>query len=230
MSSAISSVLAATRILPSSSKRIMTVAAAASSGTPSATAKMQTQANQSSSDSFESIGVKNTNINVASGVNLSSHQELLVGSILDLFEGNPTLKHLSLWSPTATFADNLTVAEGFDRYAAQWYGLPTVFKPISIQSHKVVSAGNPIEIDLRNKYTLKGIKTEQEIASKVKIFVDSASGKISRVEDRWNDKLPGGAISQAFRKLNAVTVPTMVKVPKTEEEDMKMKAELKGQK
>lgn len=31
--------------------------------------------------------------------------------------------------------------------------------------------------------------------------------------------------SQAFRKLNAVTVPTLVKVPKNEEEDMKMKAE-----
>jgi hypothetical protein len=30
---------------------------------------------------------------------------------------------------------------------------------------------------------------------------------------------------QAFRKLNAVTVPTVVKVPKTEDEDMKMKAE-----
>jgi heme/copper-type cytochrome/quinol oxidase subunit 4 len=31
--------------------------------------------------------------------------------------------------------------------------------------------------------------------------------------------------AQTFRKLNAVTVPTIVKVPKTEEEDMKMKAE-----
>lgn len=31
--------------------------------------------------------------------------------------------------------------------------------------------------------------------------------------------------SQAFRKLNAVTVPTLVKVPKNDEEDMKMKAE-----
>lgn len=30
---------------------------------------------------------------------------------------------------------------------------------------------------------------------------------------------------QAFRKLNAVTVPTLVKVPKNEEEDLKMKAE-----
>jgi hypothetical protein len=30
---------------------------------------------------------------------------------------------------------------------------------------------------------------------------------------------------QAFRKINAVTVPVMVKVPKTEEEDKKMQSE-----
>lgn len=32
-------------------------------------------------------------------------------------------------------------------------------------------------------------------------------------------------VMQAFRKLNAVTVPAFVKVPKTEEEDNKMKAD-----
>lgn len=32
-------------------------------------------------------------------------------------------------------------------------------------------------------------------------------------------------VLQAFRKLNAVTVPAFVKVPKNEEEDNKMKAE-----
>ena len=107
------------------------------------------------------------------------------------------------------------MAEGFDRYAAQWYGLPTVFNPINLVSHTVTSAGNPIEIDLRNKYTIKGIKKEQEIHSKVKIFVDddtgvsggsgnvsSGTGKISMVEDRWNDKLPEGVISQVRQSLS----------------------------
>lgn len=32
-------------------------------------------------------------------------------------------------------------------------------------------------------------------------------------------------IAQTFRKLNAVVVPMMVKVPKTEEEDLKMRNE-----
>lgn len=192
---------------------------------------MQTQAtnsNSSNEPAFESVDVKNTSINQGAGVNLSSQQKLLVGSVLDLFEGRPSLRHLNLWKPDATFTDPLTVAEGFDRYAAQWYGLPTIFSPINITSHTVTSSGNPIEIDLSNKYTVKGIKKEQEITSKVKIFVDDATGKISKVEDRWNDKLPEGAISQAFRKLNAVTVPMMVKVPKNQEEDDKMRAAREG--
>ena len=105
------------------------------------------------------------------------------------------MKHLSLWSKDATFTDPLTVAGGYQKYAAQWYGLPALFSPIQIQSHRVTSAGNPIELELSNKYTVKGIKTEKVIDSVVKIFI-GADGKIERVEDRWNDNLPDGAISQ----------------------------------
>ncbi|KAI1343293.1 hypothetical protein F5Y15DRAFT_412088 [Xylariaceae sp. FL0016] len=194
-----------------------------STGTPSETAQAQANA-QSSPASPESYHIKNTNINEGSGVQLSSQQKLLVGSVLDLFEGNPTLKHLSLWSRDATFADPLTVAQGFDKYSAQWYGLPAIFNPIKIQSHTVTSSGNPIEMRLSNMYTVKGIKKEQVINSVIKVHV-GADGKIEKVEDRWDDKLPEGGISEAFRKLNAVTVPAIVKVPKTEEEDMKMQKE-----
>jgi hypothetical protein len=58
-----------------------------------------------------------------------------------------------------------------------------------------LSSGNPIELDLSNKYVVKGLKKEQVIDSKVKIFVGS-DGKIDRVEDRWNDNLPEGSISE----------------------------------
>ncbi|OHE99322.1 hypothetical protein CORC01_05363 [Colletotrichum orchidophilum] len=235
------------------------------SGTPSATAKAQTDAD-ANGPSFESIGIKNNSIIQKSGVSLSQQQKVLVGSVLDLFEGNPTLKHLSLWSKTATFQDNITVAEGYDKFAAQWYGLPALFNPIQIQSHTVTSAGNPIELELKNKYTVKGIKTEQTMESVVQIQVGD-DGKIVKVSDRWNNNLPEGAFSQvrnalhvsvvkaaktlawilgqtgvavfcrvslwrpfwALRKLNAVTVPVFVKVPKTEEEDQKLKAEREKQ-
>ncbi|KAF6829612.1 hypothetical protein CMUS01_08100 [Colletotrichum musicola] len=236
------------------------------SGTPSETAKAQA-ASDANAPTFESIGVKNTDIVQKSGVSLSQTQKVLVGSILDLFEGNPTLKHLSLWSKNATFQDNITVAVGFDKYAAQWYGLPALFDPIRIQSHTVTSAGNPIELQLKNTYTVKGIKTEQTMESVVQIEVGD-DGKIAKVSDRWNNELPDGAFSQvreafgvsfskaawtvvgllrqvgvavfcrvslwrpfwALRKLNAVSVPAFVKVPKNEEEDAKLKAEREKQK
>ncbi|KAF7560229.1 hypothetical protein G7046_g3939 [Stylonectria norvegica] len=214
-----------------------------------------TSPSQSTAPTFESIGIRNTAINTSPNITLTYTQKVLVGSILDLFEGRPSLSHLSLWSPTATFQDPLTLATGYDRFAAQWYGLAALFSPIAIQTHEVTSAGDPIELTLQNKYVVKGIKKEQVMDSVVRIHV-GADGRIDRVEDRWNDSLPQGAVAQvsatpgatdhvfgkswarmsvgvrdgprwadAFRKLNAVTVPAFVKVPKTPEEDEKMRAD-----
>ncbi|KAI5918460.1 hypothetical protein F4810DRAFT_691957 [Camillea tinctor] len=176
-----------------------------------------------------SIGVKNTVIREAPGVKLSPHQKVLVGSVLDLFEASPTLRHLSLWREGATFADPLTEATGFSRYAAQWYGLASLFRPVAIQRHEVLSAGDPIEVALSNRYVVRGVQTAQTIDSVVRIWVGPEDGKIVRVEDRWDGKdQPENIVMEAFRKLNAVTVPMVVKVPKDEEEDMKMKAEREG--
>ncbi|TPX11274.1 uncharacterized protein E0L32_001092 [Thyridium curvatum] len=193
---------------------------AMAAGVPSESALEQASPSQSAS--FSSLGIKNTSINEAAGVQLTEDQRVL------LFAGNPTLKHFSLWSPSASFIDPITKAEGAGKYKAQWYGLPAVFDPIRIVSHKVRSGGNPIELELKNAYTVKMVKKEQIIDSVVRIHVGQ-DGKIDKVEDRWNDKLPEGVIIDAFRKLNAITVPALVKVPKTEEEDMKMKAEREKQ-
>lgn len=80
-------------IIPSSTRvatglavsRIRTMSTNAT-GTPSATAKVQAQANAQggASPPFESYLIKNTKINEAAGVSLSSQQKLLVGSVLDV--------------------------------------------------------------------------------------------------------------------------------------------------
>ena len=87
------------------------------------------------------------------------------------------------------------MAQGYDRFAAQWYGLAALFRPIQLQNYKVVSDGNPVELELSNKYVVKGIKHEQVIDSKVVILI-GADGKIERLEDRWNGKLPEGVVSE----------------------------------
>ena len=68
--------------------------------------------------------IENTNINTASGVALSPQQKTLVGSVLDLFAGRPSLEKLQLWSDDATFEDPITIAQGRKRYEAQWVYLP----------------------------------------------------------------------------------------------------------
>lgn len=191
---------------------------------PSETAHAQSQLHDNKGPSIASLGIRNSNINEADGVKLSEKQKVIVGGVLDLFEGNPTLKHFSLWNPEATFEDPITNSVGEAKYKAQWYGLPALFHPIKLQSHKVIDSGNPIRLELANKYVVRGIGKEQMMNSIVEIFVNDQNGRIDKVLDKWNGKLPDNIIADTFRKLNAVTVPMFVTVPKTEEEDMKMKA------
>ena len=95
------------------------------------------------------------------------------------------------------------------RFAAQWYGLASLFGPIRIASHRITAASNPaavVELELRNRYTVRLVGTTHGIASTVRILTDAArpnnddaNAKIDRVEDRWEGKLPGGAVAEVRR-------------------------------
>ena len=112
-----------------------------------------------------------------------------------LFAGRPSLKKLKLWAEDAIFSDPITIARGRAQFEPQWYGLQTAFSAIERLSHTVTSSGNPISLDLQNKYTVKGIGKVQVVSSKVDIYVDSKSGLIEKVEDKWNGKLPESSIA-----------------------------------
>ena len=45
---------------------------------------------------------------------------------------------------------------------------------------------------MRNKYKVKGIGSEQVVESKIKIYTSQDGTRITKVEDRWDDKLPDG--------------------------------------
>ncbi|KUJ08098.1 uncharacterized protein LY89DRAFT_702140 [Mollisia scopiformis] len=197
-------------------------------GIPSQTAQLQKQANMSTDSASEAkikeLGIQ-SKFDVKEGVNLSGEQRVIVGSILDLFAGTPTLPKLSLWLDSATFSDPLTKAEGRKQYAAQWYGLAAAFSKIEQLHTQVTSAGNPIEMDLKTRYTVKGIGKETEIKSLIKIWTkEGGSGqglRVEKVEDRWDGEIPEGAFAKVFRNLNSVVVPAFVSVPKSEEEEAK---------
>ncbi|KAI9761765.1 MAG: hypothetical protein M4579_000859 [Chaenotheca gracillima] len=201
------------------------------------------------------LGVENTHVKTAPGIELDAQQQLLVGVVLDLFAGRPSLKKLGLWNDDAVFEDPITVARGRKQYEPQWYGLETAFSEIERLGYQVTSSGNPISMDLKTRYKVKGLGKDTTIESVINIFYDKASGKIEKVEDKWNGKLPDSSIQnvsvaklfspfwwfhyaegwafwlwsfvwytwwwKAFRRLNAVSVPKMVGVPKNEEEDAK---------
>lgn len=50
-------------------------------------------------------------------------------------------------------------------------------------------------MDMKTRYVVKGIGKEQIISSVVNIYIDEASGKISKVEDKWNGSLPESSIA-----------------------------------
>ena len=65
-----------------------------------------------------------------------------------------------------------------------------MFSTIERLHHSVTSTGNPIEMDLKTRYVIKGVGTEQTVDSKIKISYNESTGRITEVQDRWNDNIP----------------------------------------
>jgi hypothetical protein len=62
-------------------------------------------------------------------------------------------------------------------------------------------------MDLKTKYTVKGIGKETTITSVINIFTTPDGSKISKVEDKWDGKLPESSIadvSSVFQLLNPI--------------------------
>lgn len=69
----------------------------------------------------------------------------------------------------------------------------------------MTSSGNPITLDLKTRYKVKGIGKETTISSKINIFTAPDGSRIEKVEDKWDGKLPESGIvdvSIVFQLLN----------------------------
>ncbi|QRW12988.1 hypothetical protein RhiLY_11987 [Ceratobasidium sp. AG-Ba] len=101
----------------------------------------------------------------------------------------------------------------------KWYGLPKVFSHSRTLMYKVISSTekpNRIVYEQRQEYTFRLIGTKRAITSIIFIDLDE-NDKIVRLEDKWNGKdqpVRFGALW--LRRLNAVTVPWFIGVPKYE--------------
>ena len=139
---------------------------------------------------------------------------------MKLFAGRPSLPKLRLWADDAEFQDPITNAQGRKQYEPQWvrsvpyhiaclpplsdvqYGLQAAFSEIERLHHEVTSGGNPIEMDLKTRYVVKGVNKEQTVDSKVMIFYDKTTGKVTKVQDKWNGNLPDSTFKNvSFRQI-----------------------------
>lgn len=162
-----------------------------------------------------------TDINTAPGIKLDTHRQQLVGSVLDLFSGQPSLYKLSFWRQDAHFEDPITTAKGYDAYAAQWYGLAAIFTSTTKRHEVTKSESSSIEMDLEQEYKAAG--ATKLMKSKIVIELDG-EGKIQHLTDKWNGQdMPTGMLATWGRKANAATVPKLVSVPKTEQEEAEKK-------
>ena len=50
-------------------------------------------------------------------------------------------------------------------------------------------------MDLKPRYVVKGIGKEATIASKIQIFYDKTTGKITKVQDKWDGNLPDSSFT-----------------------------------
>ena len=141
-----------------------------------------------------SADIQNKDIQTAPGVELSSQQKTLVGCVLDLFQGLPSLEKLRLWDDNAVFEDPLTIARGREQYEPQWYGLKESMSEIERLHYQVTSSGNPITMDLKTRYKIKAIGKEQIINSVITIATTADGSKIEKVQDKWDGELPDSSI------------------------------------
>ncbi|KAG9792197.1 hypothetical protein KCU88_g911, partial [Aureobasidium melanogenum] len=176
---AVGSVLQPTNDWPSTQRPIMT-----SSGT--------SHPSESSSQTapFAEYDIQARVPPAPSGSELTPHQSLLIGSVMDLFAGRPSKRKLSLWADDGSFQDPLTIAEGRKQYEAQWYGVVATMSDVKQEFAEIVSLGNPIELHLKDRYTIKGVGKEELIDSSVLVYLTDDGQKVKKVVDRWGGEMP----------------------------------------
>ncbi|ORY74789.1 hypothetical protein BCR35DRAFT_281121 [Leucosporidium creatinivorum] len=152
------------------------------------------------------------------GIKQEPARASLVQDVLLLFQAKVTNENLQKnWDDAAVFEDPIAIAKGREQFSAQWWGMPKALPKSETIAWKVTKdEPSLIEYEQRQRYTLPLIHSPKVVESLVHIELNPSTGKILRLEDRWDGKpIPSGGITKTFRELNGkYFTPTMVSVPK----------------
>ncbi|KAJ1306267.1 hypothetical protein OPQ81_010971 [Rhizoctonia solani] len=153
-----------------------------------------------------------------SGIRLDGKRKQVMEDVLNLFSSKPNqdIFHRT-WRQDAVFEDPLSKCIGYKEYAPQWYGMPKAFPVSRTLSYKVTSSTTDphrIVYEQQQEYTIRFIGTKKVMNSTVVIDLDE-NDQIVKLEDKWNGKdQPTRFGALWLRRLNAVTLPWLVSVPK----------------
>ncbi|CAE7207903.1 unnamed protein product [Rhizoctonia solani] len=157
-----------------------------------------------------------------SGIPLEGRRRQVIEDVLNLFSSKPNqdIFHRT-WRKDAVFEDPLSKCIGYKQYAPQWYAMPKAFPISRTLSYKVISSTNDprrITYEQQQEYTIRFIGTKKIMNSTVVIDLDE-NDQIVKLEDKWNGSdQPTRFGALWLRRLNAVTVPWLVSVPKPKED------------
>jgi hypothetical protein len=118
--------------------------------------------------------------------------------------------------------DPLSNCIGYKEYAPQWFAMPKVFpKSITLSKRVISSTHNPNRImyQQEQEYTFRGLGTKKVMKSLVIIELDDHD-RIVYLHDKWNGQehpVKWGALG--LRRLNAITLPWLVSVPKLDKQE-----------
>ncbi|KZV96117.1 hypothetical protein EXIGLDRAFT_609700, partial [Exidia glandulosa HHB12029] len=136
-----------------------------------------------------------------------------------LFSSRPTMDIFKRsFNPNGDFEDPLSKCHGYGQFGAQWWAMPKAFPVSKNLGHRVVaSTDNHIEYVQAQEYTFRWVGNKKVMYSLVMIDLDG-DGKIVKVEDRWNaQEHPTRWGTHFLRRMNAMTLPWLVTVPKDED-------------
>ncbi|KAF8326410.1 uncharacterized protein EI90DRAFT_2859128, partial [Cantharellus anzutake] len=145
-------------------------------------------------------------------------RQAILDSVLALYSGNPSIEIFSTyWRKDAVFEDPLTLCHGYREYAAQVsHFAKFVSKTVTVSHRVLASTTSPSRIVYSQvqEYTFKFMKQKKTIHSMVVIHLDREE-KIIKLEDKWKGiDQPHKYGALFFRRLNAKTLPFLIKYPK----------------
>ncbi|KAA8894348.1 hypothetical protein FN846DRAFT_763780, partial [Sphaerosporella brunnea] len=162
--------------------------------------------------------VESVEIQVAPGLELKGHQRQIVAAVLDLLQGKVTRQKMSrnFWALDAVFEDKMKKAVGIDEVDAQWWGLKAMMRDIDMISHKVTAVEpKRVELEVENRYVLRHTPASMGTVVKSVVVIETdEEGKIKKVLDKQDGKLPQGKLSEYFRRATAISRAKLVDIPK----------------